>query len=79
MRDTQSFEPTHKALQVIFYGSALGSTLALPDEESVPEFSGEALLRLLALGCLHGDAASLRAALGSAPTRRGRRRRMRSG
>ncbi len=67
MRDTQSFEKTYKELQIILYGSALGSTLAFADEESAPEFTGEALLRLLALGSLCPDAASLRAALEPAP------------
>ncbi len=65
MRVTQSFEETNKELQTILFGAALGSTLAPPDQDSAPEFSGESLLRLLALGCLYHDEASLRAALGA--------------
>lgn len=67
MRDTQSFEQTYREIQIILYGSALGSTLALAEEDVAPEFSGEALLRLLALGSLYPDEASLWAALGSDP------------
>ncbi len=65
MRDTQSFDQTNKEIQAILFGAALGSALAHSDEAAMPGFSGEALLRLLALGCLHRDEASLRAALGA--------------
>ena len=67
MRDPQSVGQTYDEMQAILFGAALGATLA-PPGETAPEFSDEALLRLLTLGSLHRDAASLRAALEPAPS-----------